>query len=221
MLEKPHSETMRSIPKPEYYVDIDKESVAQFNARYAGTNYELQVKRGAKCGGGDILNAKVLLLYANPGYNPKVDARNPVQFSVRGWPLAALHPSANEHIPGAYHWLSTALRRLTERYGGPEVGGQFIAQNVATINIVPWSSTKYLAACSLPSREIQLGVARHAARCGALLVAVRAREAWTPLLNEFPDQVINTRSPRTRHISPGNLGPDNWARVVAALDAVR
>lgn len=64
-------------------------------------------------------------------------------------------------------------------------------------------------------------MARHAAKRGALLVAVRARKAWSPLLDEFPDQVVLTRNPRTPHISPGNLGPDNWKRVVTALDAVR
>lgn len=219
--EKISSYGVQSIPKAKYYFDVDKESVAKFNTRHAGTKYELQMSRGAKCGGGDILNAKLLLLYANPGYNPEVDTQNQIQFSVRGWPLAALHPSANtnKRMQGAHKWLSTALSSLTERYGGPQVGGKFIAQNVATINIVPWSSTSYHASCLLPSREMQLNVARHAARCGALLIAVRARKAWKPLLDEFPDQVIYARSPLTRHISPGNLGPDNWLRAVTVLDA--
>lgn len=208
---------MLSIPSPQTYAEIDKEAVAQFNARYGGTNFELQVKRGAKCGGGDILNAKVLVLYANPGYNPKVDKQKPVYFpEPLGWPLKALHQDAAKHMPGAHRWLSSALHPLITRYGA-----QFVAQNLATINIVPWSSTSYHASCSLPSREIQLDVARHAAKHGALLISVRADKAWRPLLDEFPDQVIFTRNPRVRHISPGNLGSDNWERVIAVLDAVR
>lgn len=64
---------MLSIPSPQTYAELDIEAVEQFNARYGGTKYELQVKRGAKYGGGDVLKAQVLLLYANPGYNPNVD----------------------------------------------------------------------------------------------------------------------------------------------------
>lgn len=206
---------MLNLPSPETYAELDGEAVTRFNARYGGTKYELQVKRGAKCGAGDILNAQVLLLYANPGYDPKIDKQEPIVFSLPGWPLVWLSPDSAKHHPGAYRWLCSRLRHLTERYGA-----QFVAQNVANMNIVPWSSREYKAGCSLPSREVQLNLARSAAKRGAVLVAVRARAVWRPLLEEFPAQVVLTRNPRSSHISPGNLGADGWQRVITVLDAV-
>lgn len=206
---------MLDLPSPETYAELDGEAVARFNARYGGTNYELQVRRGAKCGAGDILNARVLLLYANPGYDPTIDKQEPIHFSLPGWPLVWLHPESAHHHPGAHRWLCSRLRHLIERYGA-----QFVSQNVANMNIVPWSSREYKAGLSLPSREVQLDLARRSAERGAILVAVRARAAWRPLLEAFPGQVVLTRNPRSSHISPGNLGADGWQRVVLALDAV-
>lgn len=202
-------------PSRETYVKVDGEAVARFNARYGGTKYELQVKRGAKFGAGDLGNARVLLLYANGGYDPKIDKLEQIDLSIPGWPFTWLSPDSAAHHPGAHHWVTSRLRLLIERYGA-----QFVAQNVANMNIVPWSSSAYHSGCSLPSRELQLDLARSAARHGAVLVAVRARAAWQPLLEEFPTQVVLTRNPRSSYISPGNLGLEGWQRVVDALDVV-
>ena len=204
---------MSSLPKSESYASIDMDAVKEFNSRNNGTNFEIQIKRGAKAGAGDIVNAKVLLLYANPGHNPKIDKQTPIDIKIPGWPLAALHPDFANHHPGAHRWLTSRLRHLTERYGA-----QFISQNVASINIVPWASTQYKPMPNLPSRDIQLNLARQAADRGAILVAVRARTAWAPLLEEYPDQVILTSNPRSSYISPANLGRENWERIIRQLD---
>lgn len=197
----------------ETYTRIDREAVARFNARNGGTKYELQVRRGPKIGAGDICNASVLLLYANPGYDPSIDKQEPVELSIPGWPFVWLSPESARHHPGAHRWVCKVLRHLIERYGA-----QFVAQNVANMNIVPWSSRAYKASCTLPSRELQLDLARSAAKRGAILVAVRAHAAWKPLLEEFPSQVVLTRNPRSGHISPGNLQADGWQRVVDVLE---
>jgi len=207
---------MLTLPSPEIYTSYDSEAITRFNARYRGTNYELQVNQGPKCGTGNILNARVLLLYANPGYNPSIDKLEPVQFSLPGWPLVWLHPDSAKHHLGAHRWFCSRLRHLIERYGA-----QFVSQNVASMNIVPWSSREYKSSLLLPSRKLQLDLARCAAQRGAILVAVRARDAWRPLLEEFPDQVLLTSNPRSSYISPANLGTDGWQSVVAELDAVQ
>lgn len=209
------SHTTTRIPSVNDYFALDGEAVSRFNARHRGTNYELQVARGPSYGSGDLEAARVILLYANGGYDPKVDKLKPVEFSVPGWPLTWLSPESATVHPGAHQWLSSRLRWLVELYGA-----QFIAQHVANLNIVPWSSTQYHAKCLLPSREVQLRLARAAAARGAVLVAIRARKAWEPVLKDYPDQVVFVRNPRSSHISPGNLGKEGWQRVLDALGSV-
>lgn len=206
---------MQKIPSVDEYIALDREAVSRFNARHRGTNYELQVARGPSYGAGDIEAARVVLLYANGGYDPEVDELKPVEFSVPGWPLTWLSPESAKVHPGAHRWLSSRLRELVEKFDA-----QFIAQQVANLNIVPWSSTQYHARCLLPSREVQLRLARAAAARGAILVAVRARSAWEPVLRDYPDQVVKVRNPRCSHISQGNLGEEGWQRVIEALGSV-
>ena len=203
------------IPSIDDYCALDGEAIKRFNQRHRGTSYELQDARGPSYGAGDIEAARVVLLYANGGYDPDVDELKPVVFSVPGWPLTWLSPESAKVHPGAHRWLSSRLRWLIDLYGA-----QFIAQQVAYLNVVPWSSTKYHAGCRLPSREIQLGLARAAAARGAVLIAVRARSAWEPVLRDYPDQVVLVRNPRSSHISPGNLGPEGWQRMVSAIGSV-
>lgn len=209
------SPAMAKIPSVDNYFALDGEAVNQFNARHRGTKYELQVARGPSYGAGDIEAARIVLLYANGGYDPEVDELKPVELSVPGWPLTWLSPESAKVHPGAHRWISSRLRWLIERYGA-----QFIAQKIANLNVVPWSSTQYHARCVLPSRGVQLQLARAAAARGAVLVAVRARSAWEPVLRDYPDQVVLVRNPRSSHISPGNLGPEGWQRVVAALGSI-
>lgn len=206
---------MLTLQSAETYEALDSEAIKKFNARYVGTKYELQVGQGAKCGSGDILNARILLLYANPGYNPKVDKLKPVHFSIPGWPLVWLHPESAKHHPRAHHWFCSRLRHLSEIYGA-----QFVSQNVASLNIVPWSSNMYKSGLSFPSSKNQLDPARRSAEAGAILILVRARKAWRPLLDEFPDKVILTRNPRSSYISPANLEADGWIRILAKLNEV-
>src|SRR5579862_9444718 len=86
-------------PSSEAYAKIDSEAVERFNARYRGTNYELQVKRGANFGAGDICKARVLLLLANGGYDPTIDKLEPIDLSIPGWPLTWLSPDFRQASP--------------------------------------------------------------------------------------------------------------------------
>ncbi len=209
------SPATEKIPSANDYFALDSEAVSRFNARHRDTSYELQVSRGPSYGSGDIESARLVLLYANGGYDPEVDKLQPIEFSIPGWPLPWLSPESAEVHPGAHKWFSSRLRHLVDKFGA-----QFIAQQVASLNVVPWSSTQFRDT-HLPSRTVQLGLARAAATRGAVLIAIRARKAWKPVLDEYPDQVVHVRSPRCSHISPGNLGQEGWQRVIDAIGSVR
>jgi hypothetical protein len=191
------------------YLSLDRNALAAHNARQRGTPFELLVDWGPSPGAGDFEGARVIVLLANGGYKPGVDRLEPIRFEVPGWPLPWLHPDAAEVHPGAHEFVRTRLRWLIERFGA-----QRVSQTVATLNVCPWASTSFPSGLTLPSYAVQVEIARRAAHRGAVLVAVRARRHWAPVL----DRAVLTRAPRAAHLSPGNLGADGWARVVEAIE---
>lgn len=183
---------------------MDGVAIARYNAKAHGKRC-LQTQLGPSRYEGAVETAPVILLLANPGFD-ETSCVGDHQFSVDGWPLSGLHPTAPV---GMRDWWRPRLRKLCEIHGE-----QKVAQNVAAIQINPWASTKFDSNLLLPSRAAQIRLAESAAERGAVLVIIRAAAIWRG--SEIIDRHSNTyrtNSYLSSFITPGNLPAQAWLEI--------
>jgi hypothetical protein len=190
---------------------LDAKGIRDFNARQGrNPKYRLHTRTGAAVPKSNIATACVVLLLANPGYTDDLalapDACD--EWETDGWPLAYLHPQAPQ---GGRDWTHQRLRHLVERFGAERV-----AQHVALVQLIPWASFGFHAGAVLPSRERILQDVQAAGRRGALLVAMRCRSLWAPVLDGA--DVVYGSNPRAVYVSPRNLSEERgFERVCERL----
>lgn len=189
--------------------EIDAAAIEVYNAHpRRRPEHLLHTRAGAFVPTSNILTAPVVLLYSNPGYSP-----DPVetpdlceQFAIEGWPFGHLHDAAPQ---GARDWTRQNLKWLIESYDT-----HFIANAVACAQLTPWASVRFHDGLRLPSRPRILDIVGEAARRGALMIVMRGRSYWEPVLAGA--RVVMARNPRCAAVSPGNL--DQFDEVRATLD---
>lgn len=186
---------------------MDAEAIERFNSQPRRRSiHVLHTRTGAAVPTANITTAPVVLLLANPGYTEdREDTPDGCDgWEAEGWPLAYLNPKAPK---GGRIWTYKRVRHLVEQFGA-----QHVAQRVALVQLVPWASYKFHAGAVLPSRERILDDVRAAGRRGALLVVMRCRSHWAPVLGGA--EVVFGRSARAVYVSPGNLADDDCFRRV-------
>jgi hypothetical protein len=192
---------------------MDATAVAAWNANpRRKPEHVLQTRRAPIGWGGDIDNARVLVLLANPGFNPANPEFRDEPLAIPGWPLAVLAPEAAERVPGAHKWVSQRLSALFKR-----VTPEAVAKHVTLVQSHPWASTAFHPGCVLPSRPVIQARVRKRVEEGALVVLSRSRAIWAPALEGLSSRVLVTRSARSPFVTPGNLGEEAFERLVAAL----
>jgi hypothetical protein len=167
---------------------------------------------------------KVLLLTLNPGYVPgesEYDSTIPGHTEEN---LATL--TFGSRVPnwcfdrrlsatGGFRYWTRKLRSLTEAVGWDAVG-----EGVAWLEFFPYHSESYRAVPELvPSQHFNFDLLRDALQHGKPVVALRALRQWTeavPELAGYPN-LATCRNARVASVSPGNLGEEGFATLVAAL----
>lgn len=190
------------------YNSLDGEAIERYNYRRSPDSpTRLQVHMGPAPFDGDPYTANIVLLLNNPGYTAdSTPLDHNLQFD--GWPLAGLHPSVRQ---GFQQWYYRPFGHLIQTYGA-----QQISQRVAIIQIIPWASRAFDSNCNLPSRDIQVDIARQAVDRGALVIVGRSVKFWKSRLGSATN-IYSTCSALNPTISPRGLGmtPDVFGTLIS------
>lgn len=195
-------------------LDGDADALRKYNAsKESSPAYHLHEHLGPCPFEGDIINAPVVLLLANPCSNDVVSAdHKPTRDILSDWPLWGLHPNANKRLRA---WWKPRLDTLIEQFGL-----QKISQSVAAIQLNPWASQKFDASNRgiLPSRQLMLDTAEATAKRGALLVVVRSVRLWcaSEVIAQHTNKIINPH-PICSYVSKGNLGECSFSAIELAI----
>lgn len=183
---------------------LDELAIQKYNET-ASAQFRLHPELGPSAFEGDIDNATVVLLLANPGFDATTTMSDHA-FSRPDWPLAGLHPGAPD---GLRNWWTARLGQLISTFGR-----QHVARKVACLQLTPWASSGFDSALRLPSRQLLLEAATAAASRGALLIVMRGERLWLEAkgLESYPGR-FRVRSWRCSYVSEGNLGANAWQRV--------
>lgn len=195
------------------YIGLDHAAVQAYNGRISRTkaveNYWLHEEMGPHPYDGDIRNAKVILLLANPGYD-STSTLNDHRYRAEGWPMSSLHSGAAK---GMRDWTTPKVGGLIELFGA-----QHIAQHVCLAQVHPWASANFDGNFDCPSKAVIASLVRQARERGAIIVAGRQYAYW--------DEVCGATLPRAFFRNP-TLNPSNiesrtpgiWATICRTLEA--
>lgn len=195
-------------------LDKDTDALRDYNAtRERSPGYLLHEHLGPCPFEGDIINAPVVLLLANPCSNDVVPAdHKPAREILSDWPLWGLHPGANKMLRA---WWGPRLGSLIEQFGL-----QKVSQSIAAIQLNPWASQKFDASRRgvLPSRKLMLDIAEATAKRGALLVVMRSVRLWfaSEMIARHSKKIIN-HHPICSYVSQGNLGEHGFSAIESAI----
>lgn len=199
--------TIAALLAPDRLASLDQDAIESFN-RKAPEKYQLHPELGPSAYEGDIDNARVVLLLANPGFD-NTSTLDDHRFTKPDWPLAGLHPEAPSGLHG---WWHARLRHLIESFGAHHV-----SRVVACLQVTPWASRKFHSGLRLPSRESILAAASLCAARGSVMLVMRAERLWleSPTLAAAPKR-FRVNSWLSSYVSPGNLPECAWAAVLEA-----
>ena len=182
----------------EHVSQIDMEAIEAFNSNpKRRPEHRLHTRVGPFVPTSNIRKAPIVILLANPGYTDNLEETPDgcESFTVDGWPFGHLHPEAPI---GARVWTRQRFRWLID-----EFGDQFISQQIACAQLIPWASIQFHEGARLPSRNLILEEVKAAGARGALLVVMRIKRLWAPATKDA--KTIFTNSVRSAYVSSGNL----------------
>lgn len=192
------------------YYSADGDAIERYNKRRRpDSRTRIQVHMGPAPFDGDPYEAKIVLLLNNPMY--AVDSLpSDHKLKFYGWPLAGLHPSVRVSFR---QWYYRPFGHLISAYGA-----QLVSQRVAIVQVIPWASNAFDSNCILPSRDMQVDIARQAVERGALVVTGRSAKFWRSQLGNAPN-IYPTLSALNPTISPNGLGitPDAFDTLISPL----
>lgn len=181
------------------YKAEDADEINLYNGRRSlQSATRLQVDMGPAPFDGDPFKAKIVLLLNNPMFNTDSKPEDH-RLQFQGWPLAGLHPSVRA---GFRDWYSRPFGYLIKEHGS-----QPVAQNSAIVQIVPWASKSFDLNCRLPSRKIQVEIAKQAVKRGAVVIIGRSLRFWLSEIGNS-NSIFIAKNRRNPTISPAGLGID-------------
>ena len=171
---------------------------------------------------GNPSSARVILLSLNPGFDEgDIDAasneaiRLPWLDALTLREDAIFHPiHPDQARVGGSPWWPRKLRALTD-----VLGVNAVMTGLACVEWFPYASRKFVPIDDrLPSQQFTFELVGSALARGAEVIIMRSRALWIRSVPGLADQhvitLINNQNPA---ISPGNMKPSEWKRVLAAL----
>lgn len=194
----------------------DATELAKHNAKRSEISpYFFQEKLSPCPFEGDLLDAKVILLLANPGYDSQVSTPDDHKPIHGGWGLWGLSQDAPE---GMHGWWRPRLRAFID--DDSETSWMELSNKLASVQAVPWASTSFHDANRLPSKKLLAHTVRRLAYMdpAKIFVVVRQRRYWDSVLSESNARVIYTKSPMCSYITEGNIAGDAaWLQLYNVL----
>jgi hypothetical protein len=172
---------------------------------------------------GNPETAKVFFLLLNPGYVPEDVEVNKDPYFVRQNRANLLHraqPSfyyLDERLDysGGYIWWAKKLNGLVK--AGFTLGE--LAERICCVEYLPYHSVNYRHSKQiLPSQHYGFELVRKATAQGKVIVVMRSERIWLDAVPELAGaDYIKLHNPQNTAISPGNMPPEAFDRLVAAL----
>jgi hypothetical protein len=173
---------------------------------------------------GNPLSARVILLALHPGFVDS-DLEAAGNEAIQGPWLEALqlregaifhtiHP--DQEAAGGSPWWPKKLRRLIEA-----VGAEAVMEHVAAVEWFPYVSRRLVEIPELlPSQKFAFEVVRGALKRGAQVIIMIGGAQWLKSVPELGrSNLITIRNWQNPTITPGNMEPGEWERVVGLLSA--
>lgn len=173
---------------------------------------------------GNPRKAGVILLGLNPGF-VESDRDAASNETIRSAWLEAcrlrddaiFHPLHPDQLraSGSDWWL----RHLRAVIG--VAGADAVMTGLACVEWFPYPSRRFVRiGVPLPSQDFSFELVQSALRRGSVPIIMRSRDLWLSSVPELARQnAIELHNKRNPTISPGNMDPDEWERVVAALSS--
>jgi hypothetical protein len=184
---------------------LDYEALLESNqGLQIGSPYFLQFDMTPCPFEGDLLNAKVVLLLANPGVNGDDIREINHNLPIEGWGIKNL----SLEIPS--NWYRKRFKTLLDEENSRS--WQWLSNNLAMIQIVPWASKKWRNV-KLPSRHLMAETVQRLIEVNpnVLIVVMRQKNYWLNVIGSYPKIIINKR-PICSYITQGNFG-DDWHSI--------
>jgi hypothetical protein len=195
--------------EPPYIAACDREVLDRHPEARDRLNFEILPYpfQGAK-------EADVLFLLANPGAGELPPGYPADLVEERGRSLTFTH-QRDPRFATPDTWWHRRLRKLIAA-----VGEETVSSRTLSVEYFPYHSRRYRRFPEvLPSQEFGFGIVRDAVSAGKLVVVVRQEKAWLRAVPELEHaDYIAVPNPRVAHISPRNVGEDNFNRIVDRLE---
>ena len=201
---------------------IDKDRLIEHNTKYTiDSKYHLYTKMTPCPFEGNLLQAKVILLLANPGIGAKNAVGSPDSLDtdpinhnlcVEGWGI----PNLSDQ--GKSNWYRPRFKTLINDINN-EDEWKLLSNKLAMIQVIPWASESYID-LQLPSRFLISKTVNLLSEKNdsALFVVMRRHKYWEQSLeNVDPTRIIFNPNPRCSYITKGNFKVD-WQRIKDKLD---
>ena len=191
---------------------LDAQKIDTYNSkRKVGSKFLLQKEIGPCPYEGDIEQARIVLLLANPSFTP--NKNNGTSYSLendhkrnelqREWGIFSLQDDSNEAMR---NWWRENLKQL-----------QQMSNRIAALQINAWASEQFDDSCKLESFSIMQAIAHEFAMRDVIFVVCRRYKQWSEILGRSDMYRLN--SYRRAYISKKNLDkcPNAYDEILKKL----
>lgn len=176
---------------------------------------------------GNPATASVVLLGLNPGFDERdlTDEKEPrlaaeIRHSLTLSAEARFHPIAPEFAAASgSQWWCRHLSHLIGPRAPEPLPVDVVMSRLANVEWFPYHSERFhRIPVVLPSQAFTFATVRDAVRRGSVVVLTRSADLWLTSVPELSGpSVIRLKNPQNPSISPGNMEPGEFERIVAAL----
>jgi hypothetical protein len=195
------------------FITAHNSCVVEHSDAWINTGYTPEPRLGP-------VDAPVLILQANPSYDPAQRQCNPDQDEVKR-ELAGLrdHEASHPGVTEKTAWWPQTLKQLRA-----QTGNEKLKRGICSVEYFPYRSMKFgHGHIRLPSQQYTFSLVEEALRGGRLIVITRIAQTWFGAVPALADAVgktvFITKNAQRTFISSGNFAEGVFDRLVQAIGA--
>ena len=168
------------------------------------------------------IEAKVVILLANPGIGPGEEIPDESFTQLRLLDSARKHQTLEEHFiyisegmkgTEGHKWWTSKLKALTS-----ESSIQLVHESLMAVEFHPYHSVNFsVLPITLPTQNYTFELVRRKVAEGALFVIGRHLQGWFTAVPELRNANYVMFKSRNAALTPGNLNDDGFKKVLAAM----
>lgn len=224
------------------FIQKDDEPVILNHYNRRGGSESLQVDLFPEPYRGNLKNPRIVILSLNPGYVPRLnrDLFNMLDIQFKEDFLRHLRDNVLlkgdgrlvfnnvDNVIGDGYWYNKLGELMTDSKKEYGISDDDVLSRIALIQYVPYFSEKLTSWTVGEHLKTQLYARKHIRRLlhapeKCIFLVMRAEKYWRTLIGEemedgrFKDRFIINKHYRVQSISKGNLGDDNYSRILNNL----